>query len=160
MTQLQCQPSTPRVPNPGPPGSPLLTAYLREDRLLKPLLPSPKFPFSLVKHKGTALARRGERLSRGAWGSAYAHALWLPSGRALRPRVSFRKAPLIGPATRATPTTPDGQLLTCLVSFRGLALKMRGGAGGFLRMPPDQVWRLFGKYWNCVPPPQTPKFLA
>lgn len=44
----------------------------------------------------------------------------------------FRKAPLIGPATQTTPITPDGQLLTCLVSFRGLvALKTRGRLGSF-----------------------------
>lgn len=103
---------------------------------------SPAFPqISLLpcKARGHSPARRGDRASWRALLSAYAHALWLPSGRVLWP-TAFRKAPLIGPATQATPaTTLDGQLLTCLVSFRGLALKTRGGAGGFIRTPPDLV---------------------
>lgn len=118
----------------------MLTAYLREDRLLQPLLPSPKFPFSLVKHEGTAqpgaeTAQAGELCSPPTRMLCGFH-----RGGFSGPQSAFRKAPLIGPATQATPaTTLDGQLLTCLVSFRGLALKTRVGAGGFIRTPPDLV---------------------
>lgn len=68
----------------------MLTAYLGEDRLLQHLLPSPKFSLSLVKHEGTAQPG-AETEQAGVLLSAYAHALWLPSGRVLRPRVSLQE---------------------------------------------------------------------